>query len=337
MGTGRKAATLEFDRERTVAIFRHLELVWHQNGSGQTGLAGRVPPELELIRALKLPDLTDQARVLFGFSKLNLSGISAKQLLNNTFWLAYRHMELFRFEQGSRVVVPKTAENQTFQFYMPLCKMRPQLPEWWSQGIVMLHDKYDDDPRQIFWQNGENRERLVKQITRDFPGIGQKIAQMTVGFFYEWSMKYDRPLFETVMSHLEPCLAIDIWWMRLVWQLGIVTHYSSTDRDQISEPISDYLSRLCREEGLDWWAIGQAMWHVGSKICNAQRALADHFMARKTCLSLCPLVGFCQGIVPANTKYIDGLGDGRSATSRGVVPWEAMVEHGEFTQRKLEH
>lgn len=336
MGTGRKAANLTYDKERTIAIMRHLEKVWEQEGNGQTGLPGHTPPELELVHALKLSDPLAQTMVLLTFARLSLSGISAKQLMGNVYYLALQNMELLYPKDGVLVVDPKSEQGKAFRRHLPLNSMRPELPGWWAKGLNILEEKYQGDPRQIFWQIGPHRKQLMKAL-QEFPGIGQKIAQMTIGFFYKWAEENDRPLFEEVMSKVEPCFAVDIHWLRLLFQLGIITGFDSTDRDKVSETASDFLSETALEGKIvNWWAVGQKMWQVGQRDCTKHRRTKDAFSARKHCELACAAIQFCRGLVPANTKYINGFGDERSATSRGVVPWEVMGDHTDHKHLKLD-
>lgn len=206
---------------------------------------------------------------------------------------------------------------------------------WWIEAMDRLRSQYNGDPRQIFFPVNftlplfEQRDMLIDRMCQ-FPGIKHKIGQMILGWMQEteWIDTPHRDIILWQRSHPNslrriPVIAIDRWLMRLVYQLGLVTEYQSDISTAISRELSDKLCTICHEHDINHNHLGQALWHVGAKICNANH-LGGQRQYRHVCHTLCPLKKWCNGRVPSNYRLDKPTKRRRHSANMG---WAEMQPH----------
>lgn len=305
---------LVFDRKRTVKVVRAIATAW-ENGTGVFGW--HVPPE----RRLLPPEIEVGGRrhglFLFFTGWLNRYGRSATQVVTDAARLAVEKPYLLD------PILPESRQRELFEELVDVIPLanssNPRDKErvtWWYDSLEILRQKYDADPRQIFLalKHLEDPVRAREEVTmlmREFPGVQQKIGHLITGWFQETAWGEDTAKWERVRKI--PILAVDLWLMRLVRQLDLVTDYETDVSTMIDDMISDYLCTICAEEGISHNHLGQGLWGIGTTLCGTGK--------RSSCIH-CPVKEFCVGRVPAN--YIRKLGTSRRPAS---MQWGRLSPH----------
>jgi len=287
-----------FDRDRAIEVFRSLADHWTERRHPFDGPRFE-PPEQRHRPADILPGSRLHACWLFFGTWLNRSGKTAEELFGKLAELYATNPELIdplhpdsydrgRFERLGNVIP-----------FANIPKYRNRI-DWWYRWHQIFQEKYDGDPRQMFLQinlTGDwrvDRQNLLQVQIQEL-GTGHKIAQLTTAMFQEVDWPEEREQWQLIRQI--PMIAIDLWWGRLVYQLGLVTSYSTDSAKIVGPLIADFVCEVCFTNSILHTHLGQAKWHIGSVLCGRMRPKINF---RQFCHATCPAVTYCQGLVPAN-------------------------------------
>jgi hypothetical protein len=317
------------DEQRSIEVFSQVTDLWEK---GLPPFDRYTSPEV-----FHLPDIVEvgsrmHACWLFFYGFLNRFGRTAEEL-------GVDAREIV--EESPCLIDPLDPLSHDISLYKPLVNVIPlavgetHRVDWWIEAMGRLRQQYNGDPRQIFFPSNfalplfEQRDMLIDRMCQ-FPGIKHKIGQMILGWMQEteWTDAPHRDIVLWQRSHPNslrriPVIAIDRWLMRLIYQLGLVTEYQSDISTAISRELSDKLCTICHQNNINHNHLGQALWHVGSKICNANH-LGGRRQYRHVCHTLCPLKKWCNGRVPSNYKLDKPTKKRRHSAKMG---WGQMVPH----------
>lgn len=325
--------TVLLDEKKTVGVLQRVRDLWLER---KRYFANAWPPERRLMSSAIVRGSLLHARYLFLSACLSRSGKSADQVVRVASFLA---------ESYPHLLDPETdREHPDFiGVFLPLFpfareKQEERLRDWLN-CLRILGDKYGGDPRNIFL--GINcrdlwaaRAEVIRRTT-EFPGVGHKIGQMMGIWFQEVAWKQDHSYWKRFRK--VPLVAIDIWWMRLVWQAGLVVSFLTDHRDAIDEILSDQVAWLCLKYRIDHVPVAQGMWWVGAGICSTFRRRhllypkeakgqqvieglteAGRLKAKAVdyCRLHCPLDAECTCVVLRSDER----------DNRGIVGWDECVD-----------
>jgi hypothetical protein len=331
-------SVLEFDRPRAVRIFRELANRWHHR-EAPFNTERFIPPEIRFH-----PDTIDKgtrehALFLFFAAWLNRNGKTANKLLAQAKDVA---------DNQPWIIDPSHPDSHSRARFDLLLDIIPfanhekyhSRVDWWFQDAMgKLRDRYDSDPRKLFlgtelsgdWK--ADRTKILSKLT-DFHGVGGKIAQLTLGWFQEAEWVDDQDQWEKIRRI--PAIAADMWVMRLMRQLNIVTSYQTDIATAISPEISNFVCEVCYEEGISHTDLIQALWHTGAIVCGRMRPKTIGQGSRFFCYSSCPVAKQCVGIVPANYISMEKIakrpqknGKQRTTTRLASMRWDEIIEHAQ--------
>lgn len=325
------------DEPRAFEIFERIISAWQ---SREGLLKGLVPPEIWLLDTLKKDALkkahkeispVDQALIIWTFARMNLSGRKAVEMapMVRTIWQEMPWLmrpELAGLGRDQRFYWDDLLE------VIPAGAWRPEHLEYWIRGLEILDENYGGDPRQIIYAAGGDRVRFCQSVTKEFPGIGHKIAQMIVVFFREWAEANDHCLFEEI-EQFDPCIPVDVWWLRGLRQLDILTKWSTTNRESTSWPLSCLVSAICKRGNLPYCDLVQGTWHIFSRICGRLRPGGNDRKAAEFCFLNCPMNPYCNWIVPSDIQETNW---GKMAWEKGrIIKRKKINSNSELTKPRL--
>lgn len=290
--------------QKTVEVLEYLASEWK---SPKGYFQNVVPPERRFLPdGIKIGS-RDHARFLFFAGWMSRSGQQANQAISISKKI---------FDQYPHLIDPNVERSHPdFNLILyPLLpfddKERSKRLNGWIECLSILRDKYLGDPRSICFELKTNdpltaREQIIERMT-EFPGIGHKIGQLIGGWFQEvdWKGEGDKKFWQNFRRI--PMVAVDIWWLRLIKQLDLVSYYRSDHRDMISRPVSDQISWFCFKHDIPHMSAAQAMWWTGAGICNSLKNKSGS-KANFHCHYCCPLDQFCVKVVIHN-KEMKGRG-----------------------------
>lgn len=283
------------------------------------------PPELRhLPKEIEYGSLM-HALYLFFVGWNNRSGKTAEEIIRQCKEVCLAYPELLD---------PKIALKTSFQDELqrlltpiiPFAHVQPERVDWWKNTLKLL-EQYDGDPRLLVLENldmnkdvMEVRSDLIRVMTyagkgrRSPVGMQHKIAQLILLWLQEVPWEGNNKQWEFFRQI--PFYCVDIWVMRLVYQFGMITHYTNDKRDAISRDLSDDLSLVCHQAGISCYNSNQGIWHAGNGMCQHRPKTKD-IEAEKHCMINCPVYELCQQIVPANLDN----------HSRGSLRWDLAYPH----------
>lgn len=305
---------LVFDEKRTRFLVKYIAEAWR---NGYKGLGGLVPPEMFFINGVVPHGTRKYANYLTFGAWLSRSGKKANEVLPGAAQIALNYPDLI--DPLSYELVPSYVIDTELKPLIPFIKNEPHRLNWWLDNLTHIRDQYDGDPRNIFLE-GINydqhpldiREILIDRWANHFRGIRYKIAQLAIDWFQEaiWTENLD--IWEKLNK--VPSIPVDIWAMRLVRQLGMVTGWKTDHRDRVEMVISNYIARICFEDDISHLDFGQGIWHIGSRICGPHRNGKRY---RANCFGRCPVYDYCIGIPRADADD----------DNRGSVGWNKFQLH----------
>ena len=298
-----KADVVILDKEKSSEVFQSVVLAW---GRREKDFIKFEPPERKLRPKHIEYGSREHALWILACGHWSRSGQQANQAIGLVAQFAEKYPHFLdplakrskrQWKEFIRYMLPTFPFNEAE-------KMRRL--RHWLRTLEYLKF-YGGDPRNIFHLinlSGDIREEIIDRLT-DFPGVAHKIAQLTAQWFQEVDWPDESEFWDCFNK--VPVSAIDIWLMRLVYQLGLVVEYTSEHRDRIGRPISDQIVEICSEHGIDHRALIQALWHIGARICALARRKKEPKRG-SWCGSHCPVSRFCICIVPANEEK-EGRGE----------------------------
>ena len=301
-------AKLNFKQPRTTEVLGAALKAYLEE---EKGLHQVVPPERYLLQAAGDLSPLDQVKLLFAFSRLNLSGDKAWNLAEQCARMVIEYPSLIF---GGELVncehhLFKQPKEQFGEIVRMADGMRPELFDWWMDGLRLLEsDGLNGDPRNLVYLADPDRVSIIHSFMR-FKGVGHKIAQMTIGFFDWWAGTADERLHEYFKQLGEAFIPVDMWWMRLFRQWDLLESWSTDSRDHISWPISQYVADLCIEQKWPYADLCQAVWHIGSAVCSG-RPKENSCKTAEYCHDNCPMNNWCEYLVsPAyNSRGVNRAG-----------------------------
>lgn len=262
-----KAEVITFDEPRLAEVLCVVAEAWRER---RKDFAEFVPPERHLIDILPTDTpLRTQALILFAYIRINLAGERAWTLAAQI-WRMWREAPWFvdpMIELPTGMYSLFYTPKDHFTDLIHLQAMRPDLYDWWMMGLERLRLFEDADPRKIILSTDGTREGMIVVFSQ-FHGIAHKIAQLMIGSFHHWAIGRDPELEQFIGQNEEAHIAIDVWWMRLLRQWDVIRWWRSDHRGTVSRPSSDVVSKICTEYELDYTALCQGVWHIGSQICH---------------------------------------------------------------------
>lgn len=313
-------ANMVFDDDKVARDLVFIRDLWRRR---EYWLADPNPPEIMFHpEGVKIGTRLHAEYLLF-VAYLSRSGKTANQVIRIGGRIATTHPEYLDpacglFHSDPRAV-DILSEAMVFEQY--------ERAEGWIANMRHIREKYHGDIFQMFdglRLNGgregilEARAELIRRVD-DLWGIGHKIAQLAIAWFQNVNWPSHKNDWRRVRQL--PVIAIDVHALRLIKQFGWVESYQSDNWDKLAEPVSDYLSEQMLDLGFDytdWHDAAQGMWHIQARLCNCYRRCKSQQAARQRCLTRCPAVTICGGLVPAND------GDERH---RRTMNWDNYSQH----------
>lgn len=296
------------DMERSELVFGALAKRW---GEGSFAFNHLTPPEREYLPQAIEQGSLQHAWWLFFTGWLSRQGFSAKQVFTGAQYILE--------ERGTDLIDPNMVGMLTVHDYeeikgiVPYGYQEPHRVEvWWRECLMVLRDEHKGDPRNLLLTLDlkqplpQLRHDMMKRFKRfKGKGIGHKIAQLTIGWFQETEWPQHKKKWRQIRRI--PVVAVDLWWMRMVYQLGLIADFRSDITTKISQPLADYVCQVCMEAGINHNHLAQAMWHLGKDYCARARTRSRSLRGdyRQICAA-CPAHDYCLGIVPTNSHDEDG-------------------------------
>lgn len=302
-------ATLQFDRERALSVFRLLIEAWQRRTKGFAGLN---PPEAGLPAEMVVGSRI-HACYIFAYGTANRYGTSAQEL-------AQKLANLWKVAPWWVDPAMTLRDDSAYSLVGAVIPFGIELPERvdaWLENLDRLRMEFASDPRRIFLEHGKDRDSLVRSLVQ-FHGIEHKIAQLLGIWFQDVKWSYGKPS-EWRRIRRIALSPVDMWVMRLMVMTGIITAFEQDNRDRFSRECSDFICEVCESSSLSHRDLAQAFWHTGSVICAKRPRMAPgddpeiwqnserQKLADIHCLGLCPLAEFCRKtILMAGTAYKSG-------------------------------
>lgn len=314
--------------DRSVTVFSEMAGKW---GSNSFAFQHMEPPERLYRPQFVESGSLEHAWWLFFTGWLNRQGFTAKQVFTGAQYIFG--------EYGTDLVNPdKVAElpvkaYEDIKMIVPYGQEEPwRVDVWWRGCLEVLRDEFQSDPRNIMLslEHGRSAMELRHELMRRFKlfkgkGIGHKIAQLIICWFQEaeWAESQE----EWLAVRRIPVVAVDLWWMRMVYQLGLIQEFRSDITTKISSPIADFACQVCHEADISHNHLAQAIWHTAMDYCaRARRRHVKDRPYRHICAH-CPAHEYCLGVVPANSHQVD-IGGGRTRkVVHADIGWTKFQPH----------
>lgn len=244
---------------------------------------------------------------IFLASLFSRSGKLADDVIPKAFRLLVERPDLADPRKVRKVFRPE--DRYLLEELIAFAKDDPARVEGFIMSMRILKEKYDGDPRNIFLslspiEDLMQARRMLIGAFEEFPGIGNKIAQLAIVWFQDtdWSpargVRNHREQWEWIRKI--PAMPVDIWILRLTRQLGLVRKWESDHRDRVTDRISEFYSERCLEGSINWSLASQALWHAGSRLCG--RLPENDDRRSLFCFKNCPFYDFCRGVMGTNAK-----------------------------------
>lgn len=331
-----RSAKITFHDDRALEVFRVVVDAWrHRNNptAPQTHLRGLCPPE----ESFRPQDIRvgsrEHALYLFFQGVASRSGKTANDALGRVSKYAIESpwvidplapSERHRSEE-SRQLIGKV---------LAFTDREPKRIDGWIAALDRLREDYAGDPRNIFLKHAigvtkeerwEAREVVVRELCQ-FYGVQHKIAQLIMLWFQavDWlpvnpaQVAAEQVFWERFRS--VPAIPVDIWFLKLMKMMDLVSECPKSHRDLISRPVSDYIARVCLDHDLPCWDLAQGLWHIGARVHG--RRPTKHTKVGTYCLG-CPVDPYCVFLVQPD----------RQQTGRGTVGYETA--RNRFVQLRL--
>jgi hypothetical protein len=177
----------------------------------------------------------------------------------------------------------------------------------WMGNLKVLHDAYRSDPGNILLSAEPKNGDLVKALEKPFKGIGHKIAQLIILWFQDVNWPDNQEQWQKIRQvHVG---VADIWVLRLLYQFGILKEWPNDHHNHASKVFAEFISYVCQKYELDFSALSQAFWHIGSDICGNRKSSRQYANTGKRdsfCYNNCPANDLCSCIVYSSTYKDDG-------------------------------
>lgn len=302
------------EENRCVEVFADIS---SQYSDPQGPFQHLTPPERKLMPGSIKPKSRYHSLFLFWAGWFSRSGKAADQAIGNVATLAKHFPNLL-----DPLRKMSSDELQIVREMIPFQGVeRERRFQGWIKTREMLGQLYEGDPRNIFLTIDlskhplEMRDEVIRRIV-EFYGIQHKIGQLIGQWHQEVLWETNSEFWQAF--HGIPLVAVDIWWMRLVKQFDLVLKCPKDHRDIISKPISDKVSTICFDHGINHISLAQGMWSIGANYCNRNK---NKFTKKGLyfCQYICPGNDHCKYIVSANAE----------SASRGSANWEKAIKRPE--------
>lgn len=301
---------LRLHRERVVPWARQMIEAWQNRHTDRhSALYGKEPPEVRhRPRSIRYGN-REHATFLLACALGSRSGDATGKVFRNFGEMAQTHPGMFDPLQPW-----KNEYNRLLERALPFGRTDEQRVDHFKTSRSMIADLYGGDPCKIFLNTAdlftgdlmEDRRTLIKAWDQ-LPGVGSKIAQLAIIWFQDvlWDSHEE---YREKWEHVKkvPSMPVDIWWVRKIFQCGLVEEYSSDMREFLEQEVSYGISKICLEEDLYCHDLAQANWINGAENCAKIQAGLVSLRQNIVRCTTCPAHHFCGGRVPflGNTAFV---------------------------------
>ena len=190
--------------------------------------------------------------------------------------------------------------------------------EGWKENLAILRDEFNGDPAEVILRAERSRKGLIHSLQGKFYGIGSKIAQLIIIWFQDVDWPYRQEDWHEIRQF--SFTPVDIWFLRLFRQWGIITKWNTDQHDVVRKVVSDFTADLCRELAIEHGILSQAVWHCGRAICHNRPKNPN--IVGAYCWHNCPFYKYCDCICTGSKYKIDGTMNWDNPHHRLVFPFD---------------